>query len=519
VVVSAAAAVVISVGLTVWLLSIAGRNPSLRIEAIQIGLTLGAGVSGGLALVLAFRRQWLSERAQAGTEDDATQRRITELYTKAVEELGHDKAPVRLGGLYALERLAQDQSVHRQTVVDIICAYLRMPFQPPADAVPGPSGTTADPSLDGPPVPQPIDVRLQNGGRQELQVRITAQRLLESHLTVPDDNAIGLSNERHWPGIRIDLAGAVLVGFRFYRCCADYADFRGARFTGDTTFTGARFSNWAGFSGAEFSGPASFDEVQFGAEARLVGAELEKTKFGRVKFSGPAEDDDEDEESTAKVAVAEFEGTKFGGDAKFDRAQFHGVAWFSEAEFGVAALFLEAQFNGSAWFDRAQFYDVAFSHAKFCREAHFFGAKFTRGGWFDEAQFTHAAWFDATRFAGPAVFDRAQFGGRAQFGAGASWTGRKPSGAALFGEKASFIGAKFTGRASFQEVLFGGDALFGKAHFSEPPSFKEARACYAYQHVWPSGWHIEPQSSQSATAGRLTSDVAPPAPSAASVKG
>ena len=62
------------------------------------------------------------------TDRDATERRITELYTKAVEQLGSDKAPVRLGGLYALERLAQDNPAHRQTIVNVICAYLRMPF-------------------------------------------------------------------------------------------------------------------------------------------------------------------------------------------------------------------------------------------------------------------------------------------------------------------------------------------------------------------------------------------------------
>jgi hypothetical protein len=58
--------------------------------------------------------------------------RITELYTKAVEQLGSEKAPVRLGGLYALERLAQDNKEHRQTIVNVICAYLRMPFSPRA---------------------------------------------------------------------------------------------------------------------------------------------------------------------------------------------------------------------------------------------------------------------------------------------------------------------------------------------------------------------------------------------------
>lgn len=112
----AATAVAISAATTmIVLLSIAGSSPSLKIEAIKVGLSVGAGTGGAAALLLAFRRQWLSERAQSHAEDvardttyDATQRRVTDLYAKAVEQLGHEKAAVRLGGLYALERLAQD---------------------------------------------------------------------------------------------------------------------------------------------------------------------------------------------------------------------------------------------------------------------------------------------------------------------------------------------------------------------------------------------------------------------------
>jgi len=63
-------------------------------------------------------------------ERDAIEWRITDLYGKAVDQLGSDKAPVQLGGLYALERLAQDNPSHRKTVVDVICAYLRMPYAP-----------------------------------------------------------------------------------------------------------------------------------------------------------------------------------------------------------------------------------------------------------------------------------------------------------------------------------------------------------------------------------------------------
>ena len=75
----------------------------------------------------------LGDRHRADRRD-ATERRITELYTKAFEQLGNDKGAVRLGGLYALERLAQDNPPHRQTIVNVICAYLRMPFPPAAPA-------------------------------------------------------------------------------------------------------------------------------------------------------------------------------------------------------------------------------------------------------------------------------------------------------------------------------------------------------------------------------------------------
>src|SRR2546430_5499357 len=131
---AAAAVVIVALIVTVWLLAIAGGakagtdRANSRLDAVRTGLAAGAGAGAAVGLMLAFRRQHHQEVATVLTDRDATERRITELYTKAVEQLGNDKAPVRLGGLYALERLAQDNLAHRQTVVDVICAYLRMPF-------------------------------------------------------------------------------------------------------------------------------------------------------------------------------------------------------------------------------------------------------------------------------------------------------------------------------------------------------------------------------------------------------
>ncbi|WP_285490306.1 pentapeptide repeat-containing protein [Amycolatopsis taiwanensis] len=100
-----------------------------RTEAIRTGLTATGGAGAAFALLLAFRRQRATEHAAGETQHDATERRVTELYAKAVEQLGHASAAVRLGGLHALERLAEDYPRQRRPVVSVLCAYLRMPYR------------------------------------------------------------------------------------------------------------------------------------------------------------------------------------------------------------------------------------------------------------------------------------------------------------------------------------------------------------------------------------------------------
>src|SRR4051794_19623242 len=125
-------------GLTWWLLSIAAADPnpsaSVQIDAIRTGLSAAVGTGGAFALLLAFRRQRSTEVSAVHTITDATERRVTELYTKAADQLGSDKAPVRLAGLYALERLAQNNPSQRQTIVNVICSYLQMPYTTRSDS-------------------------------------------------------------------------------------------------------------------------------------------------------------------------------------------------------------------------------------------------------------------------------------------------------------------------------------------------------------------------------------------------
>jgi hypothetical protein len=147
--------------------------------------------------MLAVRRHHLQEMATVLTDRDATERRITELYTKAVEQLGNDKAPVRLGGLYALERLAQDNPAQRQTIVNVICAYLRMPFSSMA-----PNTKAQTVAIEDEEKPEIGDL-----WQQERQVRLTAQPILADHLR---DERAGDESSDDPPGPRSGLASALI---------------------------------------------------------------------------------------------------------------------------------------------------------------------------------------------------------------------------------------------------------------------------------------------------------------------
>jgi len=77
-----------------------------------MALISGALAGTAMALVLLGRHFWRAEKATTAREFDVNERRGSDAYARAADQLGSDKAPVRLAGLYALERLAHvDYSV------------------------------------------------------------------------------------------------------------------------------------------------------------------------------------------------------------------------------------------------------------------------------------------------------------------------------------------------------------------------------------------------------------------------
>jgi len=84
-------------------------------------LTLGAGLFAAGALVFTARNFTVSRRTLELTE----QGQVTDRYTKAIEQLGSDKLDVRIGGIYALERVARDSARDHPTVMEVLTAFIR----------------------------------------------------------------------------------------------------------------------------------------------------------------------------------------------------------------------------------------------------------------------------------------------------------------------------------------------------------------------------------------------------------
>ena len=310
----------------------------------------GLAVAGGLAVTYRTYRQNRAEQDRTYELRQAEQ--VNERYTKAVEQLGHEKAPVRLGALHSLDRLAQDNLELRPLVVDVFCAYLRMPYTPPMSDEP----TTE-------PVTAAVEATSTNSGReqrgrdaaQELQVRSTAQRLLAAHLRCAGRDAQRIKasrNEPFWPDTSLDLTGAALVDLDFKAVSAGSARFSRATFHGFVRFHGATFRGDADFDGATFRGGAWFNGATF-------------------------------------QRAAWFNGATFQGDAWFSQATFQGDAGFSRATFQGAAWFLGSTFQDSARFYEATFQrDARLRGVTFQGPVEFHGATFQGDAWFNDATFT-----------------------------------------------------------------------------------------------------------------------------------
>ena len=134
-------------------------------------LTLAAGLLAISALVYTARNFTLSREGQ-----------VTDRYTKAIEQLGSDKLDVRIGGIYALERVARDSARDHPTVMEVLTAFIREHSHepwPPSD----PGGQERARSIR-PDVQAAVTVVGRRDAKRDIeQINLTGANLTRAYLT------------------------------------------------------------------------------------------------------------------------------------------------------------------------------------------------------------------------------------------------------------------------------------------------------------------------------------------------
>ena len=222
------------------------------------------GAVGLIVIWITWRRLQVAQEGQ-----------VTERFSRAIEHLGNDSLDVRLGGIYALERIARDSRQDHWPVMEILTAYVRERtrlYPPPVDQ---------QPAADDQPLATDIQAVLTVLGRRQTNYDPQWQGL-----------DLRYTNLR---GANLDeamLQRALLVGANLQRARFREANLEHAYLI-EADLEGAFFV-WAKLQGASFK-----DANLRGAElqqadlmladltrARLQGANFEEAKLPFANLEG-----------------------------------------------------------------------------------------------------------------------------------------------------------------------------------------------------------------------------------------
>jgi len=314
-------------------------------------------------------------------------RLITERFSKAVEQLGSEKIEVRLGGIYALERIAQDSDRDHWTIMEVLTSFIQEKtsikrFSEEKIRVKayerwqqGEKGGTDKQNWDlavrdlaAELMAKDIQAALTVIGRRKHKKDPLDKRLDFNDVYLIGANLrnanLGGAIFRNAALDRADLTGAVLRntnlgGANLKNAILDSADFTDANFT-DADLRNARLDS------AVLTG-ANFTDADF-RNANLIGSILDSAVLTGADFRN------------AKLWYAFFRGTDLTGafllNAFLDGADFRGAnlsSAFLDGSSFRGADFRDADFRGADPRD-ADFRDADFGNANF-RDADFRGAK------------------------------------------------------------------------------------------------------------------------------------------------
>ena len=302
-----------------------------------------------------------------------------ERYTKAVEQLGDEKAPIRMGGVYTLVGLVdewlEDESIDKyedrlkegQVIINNLCAYIRSPFtlashyDELSNPTPMPEGIYKDKKEKFYADKATLD--------SETDVRLSIIKEIHDRIQGPDKNTPGA-----WSDFEYDFSGSTFfypidLTKSYYK---KPVNFSGAIYQGMADFSGSTYEKGVLFSAPDspstYQGWANFSGSTYQGWAVFTGS----TYQGWADFNSSAYQNGANFRSSAYQGGADFGSSIYKSWATFDGSAYKGWANFRSSAYKGGADFTGSTYQGWAYFTGSTYNDVAdFSGSVFYQKVYF----------------------------------------------------------------------------------------------------------------------------------------------------
>ena len=259
-----------------------------------------------------------------------------ERYTKAVEQLGDEKAPIRMGGVYTLVGLVdewlKDESIKKyedrlkegQVIINNLCAYIRSPFtlashyDELSKANPAPKGIYKGKKekfyADKATLDSEADVRL--GIIKEIHDRLQGS---------------GKNTPGAWSDFEYDFSGSTFF-YPIDLTNSYYAkpiNFSGSTYKGGAYFRGSTYQGGADFTGSTYQSGANFSRSTYQSGANFTGSTYQSGAY----FTGSTYQSGAYFRGSTYQSGAYFTGSTYQGWANFTGSTYKDVADFSGSIF------------------------------------------------------------------------------------------------------------------------------------------------------------------------------------------
>ena len=386
------------------LLPIAVKSTTTGVGGLRHSILLA---TGGLLAILTLgetrRKNNIDKRKnkQEKEKNDKDHRRQVraerrERYTKAVEQLGDEKAPIRMGGVYTLVGLVDEWLEEKnldyseklkegQVIVNNLCAYIRSPF-------------TLASHYDELYKTSPTSKGIYKGKKEkfyadkatldsEADVRLSIIKEIHDRLQGSDKNRPGV-----WSDFEYDFSGSTFfypidLTKSYYKKPVNFTD---STYKGQANFSDSTYKGQANFSDSTYKGQANFSRCTYKGGAYFARCTYKGgAYFARCTYKGTA-----DFVLSIYKGTADFSDSTYKGGAYFALSIYKGTADFSDSTYKGTADFALSTYKGTADFSDSTYKGGAdFALSIYKGQADFSDSTYQSWTYFSESIFYNDIYF------------------------------------------------------------------------------------------------------------------------------